>query len=441
MCVVLYTYTMDISAQVLSNEETSSKGGILLKGLNRTTRQSVHIIMLVDTSGSMEDNGKLESVKKSLRFMLSLLSSEDRLSLITFDNDATLILNKVVPDAANLDATLYKINMLHVDGSTNMSAGLLEARSVIESVDSGRKQGIILLTDGHANVGSSTPDAIVSIIQRILTDNRDVSISTTGYGSDHNADLLMQVAREGGGAYNVVSNLEDVASTFGDILGGLVSVSAQRVQVKFPAAYSVKTSYPMLVNGEGVTVVNVGDVYAETEITILFQVSGSPEAVEVLGTNMMTLNPIHTTLIPQMVLTDAYPLAFTVGELKVEVSNMLKAVRSLMVTIGMIDALRDKIVDIVHPIVPFLLADLDQAKLIVRRGRMTQEDAVDLTQHSAYIGTSRGMRSITSPQRHARFTNENDNDPVAPRAMLSPMANTAQRSMTGAMRSLTGGAQ
>ena len=432
---------MDISAQVLSNEETSSKGGILLKGLNRTTRQSVHIIMLVDTSGSMEDNGKLESVKKSLRFMLSLLSSEDRLSLITFDNDATLILNKVVPDAANLDATLYKINMLHVDGSTNMSAGLLEARSVIESVDSGRKQGIILLTDGHANVGSSTPDAIVSIIQRILTDNRDVSISTTGYGSDHNADLLMQVAREGGGAYNVVSNLEDVASTFGDILGGLVSVSAQRVQVKFPAAYSVKTSYPTQVSDTGVTVVNVGDVYAETEITILFQVSGSPEAVEVLGTNMMTLNPIHTTLIPQMVSTDAYPLAFTVGELKVEVSNMLKAVRSLMVTIGVIDALRDKIVDIVHPIVPFLLADLDQAKLIVRRGRMTQEDAVDLTQHSAYIGTSRGMRSITSPQRHARFTNENDNDPVAPRAMLSPMANTAQRSMTGAMRSLTGGAQ
>ena len=432
---------MDISAQVLSNEETSSKGGILLRGLNRTTRQPVHIIMLVDTSGSMEDNGKLESVKKSLRFMLSLLSSEDRLSLITFDNDATLILNKVVPDAANLDATLYKINMLHVDGSTNMSAGLLEARSVIESVDSGRKQGIILLTDGHANVGSSTPDAIVSIIQRILTDNRDVSISTTGYGSDHNADLLMQVAREGGGAYNVVSNLEDVASTFGDILGGLVSVSAQRVQVKFPAAYNVKTSYPTQVSDTGVTVVNVGDVYAETEITILFQVSGSPEAVEVLGTNMMTLNPIHTTLIPQMVLTDAYPLAFTVGELKVEVSNMLKAVRSLMVTIGMIDALRDKIVDIVHPIVPFLLADLDQAKLIVRRGRMTQEDAVDLTQHSAYIGTSRGMRSITSPQRHARFTNENDNDPVAPRAMLSPMANTAQRSMTGAMRSLTGGAE
>jgi uncharacterized protein YegL len=429
---------MDISAYVLSNDETSSKGGILLKGLNRTTRQSVHIIMLVDTSGSMEDNGKLESVKKSLRFMLSLLSSDDRLSLITFDNDATLILDKVVPDAANLDATLYKIDMLHVNGSTNMSAGLLEARSVIEAVDSGRKQGIILLTDGHANVGSSTPDAIVSIIQRILTDNRDVSISTTGYGSDHNADLLMQVAREGGGAYNVVSNLEDVASTFGDILGGLVSVSAQRVQVKFPAAYTVKTSYPTQISGHD-TVVNVGDVYAETEITILFDMAGSAEAVQILGTNMMTLNPIDTTLVPQIVSLEAYPLAFTVGELKMEVSNMLKAVRSLTVTIGMIDALRDKIVDIVHPIVPFLLADLDQAKLIVRRGRMTQEDAVDLTQHSAYIGTSRGMRSMTSPQRQARFSNEIENDPVAPRQMLSPMANAAQRSMTGAMRSLTGG--
>ena len=431
---------MDISAHVLSNDETLSKGGILLKGLNRTTRQPVHIIMLVDTSGSMADYGKLESVKKSLRFMLSLLSPEDRLSLITFDNDATLILNKVVPDAANLDATIYKIDMLDVNGSTNMSAGLLEARSVVE-VDTGRKQGIILLTDGHANVGSATPDAIVSIIQRILHENEGgLSISTTGYGSDHNADLLVQVAREGGGAYNVVSNLEDVASTFGDILGGLVSVSAQRVQIKFPAAYTVKTSYPTQVTGNGITVVTVGDVYAETEIAILFNVSGSPEAVEIIGTNMMTLNSINTVLIPEIVSVEGYPLAFTVGELKLEVSNMLKAVRSMTVTVGMIDALRDKIIEIVHPIVPFLLADLDQAKLIVRRGRMTQEDAVDLTQHSAYIGMSRGMRSMTSPQRHARFThdNENENDPVAPRAILSPTANAAQRSMTGAMRSLTG---
>jgi len=435
---------MDISAYVLSNEETSSKGGILLKGLNRTTRQPVNITMLVDTSGSMEDNGKLESVKKSLRFMLSLLSSDDRLSLITFDNDATLILNKVIPDAANLDATLYKIDMLRVNGSTNMSAGLLEARSIMETSTTQRKQGIVLLTDGHANIGSITPDALVNIIRRILHENDGgVSISTTGYGSDHNADLLMQMAQEGGGAYNVVSNLEDVATTFGDILGGLISVSAQRVQLKFPTAYTVRTSYPTQKTDSGETIVTVGDVYAETEIAILFDIAGSPQEVGILGTNMMTLNAVDTVVVPQMVAVDAYPLAFTVGELKMEVSNMLKAVRSLTATVSMIDALRDKVVNIVHPIIPFLLADLDQAKLIVRRGRMTQEDAVDLTQHSAYIGTSRGMRSMTSPQRHARSSNdnENENDPVAPRAILSPTANAAQRSMTGAMRSFTGGAQ
>jgi uncharacterized protein YegL len=409
-------------------------------------------MILVDTSGSMEDNSKLESVKKSLRFMLSLLSPEDRLSLITFDNDATLILNKVVPDAANLDATLYKIDMLRVNGSTNMSAGLLEARSIIEPATTGRKQGIVLLTDGHANVGSATPDAIVNIIRRILYENSGVSLSTTGYGSDHNADLLMQIAQEGGGAYNVVSNLEDVASTFGDILGGLVSVSAQRVQVKFPAAYTVKTSYPTQVTDGGVTVVTVGDVYAETEVAILFEATGSPDVVYVVGTNMMTLNPIDVALVPLAVSSDVYPVAFTVGELKVEVSNMLKAIRSSrIVTVAEIDALRDKLLNVVHPIIQFLLADLDQAKAIVRSGHMTQEDAVDLTQHSAYIGMSRGIRSITSPQRQARFSqhdhyhdndHDQENDPVAPRApppMLSPTANAVQRSMTGAMRSMTGG--
>jgi hypothetical protein len=40
-----------------------------------------------------------------------------------------------------------------------MSAGLLETRDLIEPASSGRKQGILLLTDGHANIGVHTEAA------------------------------------------------------------------------------------------------------------------------------------------------------------------------------------------------------------------------------------------------------------------------------------------
>lgn len=427
---------MEISACILNSEEITVKGGLLLKGCNRTTRQPVHLIMLVDTSGSMEEGDKLGSVKKSLRFMISLLSPEDRLSLITFDNDATLVLNKVIPDAANLDATLYKIDKLDVGGSTNMSAALLEARAILE-VDSLRKQGILLLTDGHATVGSMTPDALLNITRRILEEDKGVSISTTGYGSDHNAHLLSQIAKEGGGAYNVVCSLEDVASTFGDILGGLVSISAQRVQVKFPHEYTVNTSYPTQKLEDGTTLVAVGDVYAETEIVILFETSDSSKSFQLLGTNMMTLNHIHEIQIAELVGESDYPLAFIIGELKLEVSQFLSRVlQNGRITEA--DTLRERLMKVTHPIIPFLVADLDQAKKIMASGHMTQEDTIDLTQHSAYIGMSRGLRSVTSPLRNnLRFTsNSQDPDPLTPH-VLSPMANAVQRNMTSLMRSMT----
>ena len=395
---------MDITSQFLTSSSSSSlqKGGILLKGRTRSTRQPVHMMMLVDTSGSMDDDRKLESVKRSLQVMLVLLSDEDRLSLVTFDDNSKVHLNRTIPTAADREAISYRISSLHTNGSTNMSAGLLEARDRVEDLSSGRKQGILLLTDGHANMGVMDVPGLVNIVRRIQQEKPGVSVSTVGYGADHNTDLLTEIAKEGGGAYNVVKSQEDVATTFGDVLGGLMSISVQRAILEFPPGYKVKTSYPVTVESSGMTYVNIGDIYSDTEITVLYEGNPSMGPIRVLGTDMTTLDPIDVLSSPDAITDEAsFLTSFIVAQFRGEVSDLLKDVRNHSGSASQIQDLMQRIRENVrisgHPIVPFLLEDLQQAYDIRSGNRMmSQEEYTEIAQHSAYIGMSRGLRTTTS---------------------------------------------
>jgi hypothetical protein len=399
---------MDITSQFLnlSTSDTNSllKGGILLKGRSRSTRQPVHMMMLVDTSGSMDDANKLESVKKSLQVMLVLLSDQDRLSLVTFDDTSKVHLNRTTPTATDREAISYRISGLHTNGSTNMSAGLLEMRERIEDASVGRKQGILMLTDGLANMGVMDTPGLVNIVRRILQEKPGVSVSTVGYGTDHNTDLLTEIAKEGGGAYNVVKSLEDVASTFGDVLGGLMSISVQRASLEFPPGYKVYSSYPTTVEPSGFTHVNIGDIYSDTEITVLYEGNPTMGPIRVLGTDMMTLDTIDTLSAPDLVTDDeAFMTCFIVAQFRKEVSELLKVMRGRHTSVGaqeiqsLMQRIRENTRIQEHPIVPFLLEDLQQAFDISSTNRMmSQEEATELAQHSAYIGMSRGLRTQTS---------------------------------------------
>jgi Mg-chelatase subunit ChlD len=487
---------MDITSQFLntssSDANTSRTGGILLKGRSRSTRQPVHMMMLVDTSGSMDDANKLESVKRSLQVMLVLLSDQDRLSLVTFDDTSKVHLNRTTPTATDREAISYRISGLHTNGSTNMSSGLLEIRERVEDDTSGRKQGILMLTDGLANMGVMDTPGLVNIVRRILQEKPGVSISTVGYGADHNTDLLTEIAKEGGGAYNVVKSLEDVASTFGDVLGGLMSISVQRATLEFPPGYKVYTSYPTTVEPSGFTLVNIGDIYSDTEITVLYEGNPSMGPIRVLGTDMMTLDAIDTLSAPELITSDdAFLTCFVVAQFRREVSEMLKNMRSRRATVTAqeIQALMQRIRENTriqdHPIVPFLLEDLQQAHDILAGNRMmSQEEATELAQHSAYIGMSRGLRTQTSnvsyvppPRRGIRRQRavgvnltvaapslapddeesqaaappltpppvaagaaalpDSDDEDAAPRLFTSPTANAVQRQMLSVMRTMS----
>ncbi len=464
---------MDISStdtQIQPDASLLRQGGLILKGQTRHSRQPVHLLVLVDTSGSMDLENKLSSVQKSLQLMLELLSPEDRLSLVTFADDSKTFLTRAAPSNEERQAILYRIQKLKADGSTNMSAGLLEARALVEPPTSGRKQGLILLTDGHANIGVHTEEGLIEILKRIQSESPGLSLTTVAYGVDHNAEMLTNLAKAGGGAYNVVNTLEDVATVFGDILGGLISVSAQKVEVQLPPGAEAKTSFRTETDAAGMTTVYVGDLYADAEITILFKSSPSSGPLRVKGTDMTTLNPIDTICTPTLITSlEDVPISLVVAEYRQQVVDLLQRMRtdthrsrteSLRTEIQtLIRTIQDQDRIRTHPLRPILLEDLEQALQRLDRGHdFTQLETVEMAQHSAYLGMARGLRTQTSqvgraPSPVHRLRRARRMSPgivgaaaalppspplaAAPPPMASPFANRMQTQLASAMRAMS----
>lgn len=457
-----------IFTQINDSASTARNGGLILKGRTRSTRQPVHMTLVVDTSGSMDTENKLTSVKRSIQLLLDLLSPEDRISLVTFSDSSKIYLSRAIPTPEERQAILYRISALKADGSTNMSAGLLDARTLVEIAEPTRKQGLVLLTDGHANLGVSTAEGLTEIIRRIQSESPGLTVTTVAYGLDHNAELLTQLASTGGGAYNVVKNLEDVATVFGDILGGLMSVSAQNVEVQLPPGAEANTSYRTSKDAAGMTTVYIGDLYSDSEITLLFKSAPSQGPLRIKGTDMATLNRIDQIVEPTLLTAIGdIPVTLIVAEYRQQTADILKQIsqgQSLVTlrprTEELIRRIQDddRVRD--HPLKPILLEDLENALRISQRNTfLSREEVVEAAQHSAFISMTRGLRTNTNhvpalpPPRARRTRNaavvgmsmapdDSQEDPMMPPVpaaapgitMTSPFANRAQTQMASVMR-------
>jgi len=406
---------MNVQIKYIESQISSTakrRGGIILKGAARTERQPVHLLFLIDTSGSMEQDNKLVNVKKSMNFILPLLTDQDQISLVTFDDTAKTHLTRNAVTAENKQALEYKIQQIKTDGSTNLSAGLLTAGSIFEqpqtdTVD--RKQGIIVLTDGHANMGIRDEVQLLQLVRtQLLAKTPGLSLTTVAYGEDHNADLLSKMSIEGGGSYNIVKNLEDVASVFGEILGGLLSVSAQMIEVHFPPDVEVDTLYPKEVLEGGVTCVRIGDLYAEAEQTLLFKSSPDQGAIRITGVSLPTFERVDIRQEPELLAQGVEPDAtLKMADYRNQVSRLLKDSRlnsrprtNIIQEASDLKMLLEASSFHENMLVQMMIEDL--TNIISINGNPHSQYGLDaavtshITQHETYLGVARGLRSPTA---------------------------------------------
>jgi len=405
-------------------------------------RNPAHTIILLDTSGSMNDSRKLQNVKKSLMFLLKFLHKSDYLSLVTFNNISQILIENMNASAEYMEAFRYTIDTLEAEGGTNLSAGLLNVKSILDRVNSSlvSKTGLIILTDGHANEGLVRNDDLLRVIQGIKNVSPNLSITTIGYNEDHNANILKEIATHGGGSYNIVNNIEQVASVFGDILGGLISTVAQNVNVTYPSSWNNLNMYKKtLVNSN--TTLSIGDICGESETILLFENSDLSN-ISVSGVNTNTLETVQTTITWDSSTYSSYKDTYMMAYIRNSVAHILTNLNSMDKEI-----IKSRLIEMKEylntPIVQFNPLTKMLKEEITSIEEQLYSSCIDNTnnlQTSMVLGFGRGLsRHRTTPiRRSSESYDVNDIANIMNNMnMTTPFSNRVQQQLTQQMCSMT----
>jgi Ca-activated chloride channel family protein len=233
--------------------------------INDTGRRTpVNVAIVLDKSGSMTGD-KLRKAKDAALASIDRLGPNDIVSVIAYDQTVDVIVPATkVSDRQTLRATIEKLS---AGGSTALFAGVSKgAAEVRKFLDRQRVNRIILLSDGQANVGPSSPSDLGNLGASLIKEG--ISVTTLGLGLDYNEDLMTQLARKSDGNHYFIENSTDLARQFTFEFDDVLSVVAQEVTVGISCGPGVR---PIRVLGRE------ADITGQTVTTYVNQVYGNQE--------------------------------------------------------------------------------------------------------------------------------------------------------------------
>lgn len=289
-------------------------------------RVPVHLCCIIDTSGSMQEDRKIIHVKQSLQFFLDSLGAEDYLSVITFDVDVQTLIQRILCRESEKAAIRQKIQVIRAYGGTNLCAGLIQAREALLPFDTGRKQGIMLLTDGEATHGHVQTHVILDRVESVFEAFSGTSLSCIGYGTNHNVELLRRLSEKYAGSYYVIQCAMDVPVVFGDIMGGLLSTRSQRIHIEVDGAEKIQSAYPVS-RSMSHRDIYVGDLPSGKEAAVMIKAPvGSHLCVSYDPIGEASVNRILTIPSASSSSTDDEKLSGELHQIRYEVVNLMSSV-------------------------------------------------------------------------------------------------------------------
>lgn len=197
---------------------------------------AANLVFLVDVSGSMEGPGKLPLVKTALKLLTEELRNTDRVAIVVYAGNAGLVLPAT--SGSKKSAIMDAINHLEAGGSTAGGAGLELAYKIAQDafIERGNNR-IILATDGDFNVGASSDDAMVNLIEKER--ERNIFLSVLGFGTDNYQDTKMQLlAVKGNGNHSFIDNVNEARKVLVQEFGSTLFTIAKdvKIQVEFNPA-------------------------------------------------------------------------------------------------------------------------------------------------------------------------------------------------------------
>jgi hypothetical protein len=233
-----------IGVRLYSGNRQLSTGGqeeVILIGV-QGNRQSLketmplNIAFVIDRSGSMSAQNKMDWVKDSFEIFIKTVNDNDYVSLIVFDDKARVLFPSTQMGVSGARHKFrHAVQSITTGGGTDIFAGLkLGYKQLEEHYKKGYVNRVLLLTDGLSDCQG------IYAMARKYKQRMGITVSTIGLGQDFDADLMRELAKEGGGSSRFVADRETMEEVFGTGLGRMVVSVARDITLELKLLQNIK---------------------------------------------------------------------------------------------------------------------------------------------------------------------------------------------------------
>jgi len=211
--------------------EAVAKSGAGANGV----RLPLNLGVVLDRSGSMYDERRLEFVVEAVKFLADNVAPDDNIAVIAFADKAQVILQPdQIHDRAAVKRALDDIDLLEIGGGTQMALGMRAAIDQVKrNLGANRLNRVLVLTDGQTYEETACID--------LASQNRDqISFSAMGVGVEFNEKLLMRIAQDSHGKYHFIGDAQEIPGIFEDELAGLRAVTIRNGKIDVTLSQGVQ---------------------------------------------------------------------------------------------------------------------------------------------------------------------------------------------------------
>lgn len=240
---------------------------------------AANLVFLIDVSGSMNSPNKLGLLKKGMQLLVKQLRPEDRVSMVVYAGASGVVLEPTPGDQSF--RITHALEQLSAGGSTNGAAGIRLAYQVAESafIKDGVNR-ILLATDGDFNVGTTSHEQLMELIEQKRKSG--IGFSTLGFGSgNYNDHLAEQLADKGNGSYAYIDTLNEANKVLVKQLSSTLLTIAKDVKIQVEFNPDVVSEYRLIgyenrmlkredFNNDRI---DAGDIGAGHTVTALYEVT------------------------------------------------------------------------------------------------------------------------------------------------------------------------
>ncbi|WP_454937176.1 vWA domain-containing protein [Capnocytophaga leadbetteri] len=211
--------------------------GLQAKKIDLAQVPPSNIVLLIDVSGSMDEENKLPLLQSSFKLLLGQLRPDDKVAIVTYANGTKVALPST--PVKDKEKIIKVLDNLYASGGTSGGKGIqLAYEQAQKSFIKNGNNRIILATDGDFNIGINNTTDLEKFIEKQRESGIYMSVLGFGMGN-YRDDMAETIADKGNGNYAYIDNITEAKKVLVNELSGTLFAVAKdvKLQLEFNPKY------------------------------------------------------------------------------------------------------------------------------------------------------------------------------------------------------------